>query len=38
MKEIEIILIDDGRPDNSDVLCDDFSLSYTNVKVIHEPN
>lgn len=34
----EIILIDDGSPDNSGAICDDYALKYNNVKVIHQDN
>lgn len=35
---IEIILIDDGSPDNCPQLCDEYALKYDNIRVIHQPN
>lgn len=35
---IEVILIDDGSPDNCPQLCDEYALKYDNIKVIHQPN
>lgn len=37
MKDIEIILVDDGSTDKSGVLCDNY-LQYSNIKVIHQDN
>lgn len=34
----EIILVDDGSPDNSPAICDDYAAKYSNVIVIHKPN
>lgn len=34
----EIILVDDGSSDNSPQICDEYSSSYDNVKVIHNSN
>ena len=36
--DYEIILVDDGSPDNSPLICDEFSASNSRVKVIHKPN
>lgn len=38
MKNIEIILVDDGSPDNCPALCDEYAKRYDNVKVIHRKN
>lgn len=35
---IEIILIDDGSPDNCPQLCDEYASRYDNIKVIHQSN
>lgn len=37
-KNIEIILVDDGSPDNSGLLCDEYAQKYKNIKVIHKAN
>lgn len=34
----EIILIDDGSPDNCPSICDEYARFYENVKVIHKDN
>lgn len=38
MKNIEIILVDDGSPDNSGAICDSYAEKYSNIKVIHKIN
>ena len=38
LKEIEIILIDDGSIDSSGLLCDAWVLKDNRVKVIHQAN
>lgn len=35
---LEIILVDDGSPDNCPVICDDYAERDHRVKVIHKPN
>lgn len=35
---IEIILVDDGSPDNSGKICDQYAEIYSNIKVIHKKN
>lgn len=35
---IEIILVDDGSPDASPSLCDEYAKRYSNVRVIHKAN
>lgn len=37
-QNIEIILVDDGSPDNCPKMCDDYSLKDSRVKVIHKEN
>ena len=37
-EDFEIILIDDGSPDNSGVICDEFAKKDPRVKVIHKEN
>ena len=34
----ELLLIDDGSPDNCHVICDDYASKYPNVHVIHKQN
>ena len=38
MKEIEIILIDDGSTDNSGKICDEYSEKDSRIRVIHQKN
>lgn len=38
LNDIEIILIDDGTPDTSGKLCDDFAKKDSRIKVIHQEN
>ena len=35
---IEIILVDDGSPDNCPTMCDEYAEKYQNIVVIHKPN
>ena len=37
-KEIEIILVDDGSPDNCGSICDEYSQKDDRIKVIHQKN
>lgn len=37
-KNLEIILVDDGSPDTSGKICDDYALIDSRVKVIHKNN
>lgn len=36
--DIEIILVDDGSPDSSPAICDNWSKKDSNIKVIHKAN
>lgn len=36
--DCETILVDDGTKDSSNVICDEYSRRYTDVKVIHKAN
>lgn len=38
LKDIEIILVDDGSSDNSPSLCDEYAKSDSRIKVIHKKN
>ena len=38
LKDIEIILVDDGSPDNCGKICDDYAKKDSRVKVIHQTN
>lgn len=35
---IEIILVDDGSPDGSDLICDEYAQKHHNIRVIHKIN
>lgn len=37
-KNLQIILVDDGSPDNSSAICDRLSVQYDNISVIHKKN
>ena len=37
-KNVEIILVDDGSPDNSPIICDNLAKEYGNIRVIHKEN
>lgn len=37
-KDYELILVDDGSPDGSGAICDQYARKYQNVKVIHKEN
>ena len=37
-ENIEIVLVDDGSPDNCPKLCDEYAAKYPNIKVIHKEN
>lgn len=38
LEDLEIILVDDGSPDNSGRICDDYAAKDARIKVIHKPN
>lgn len=38
LNDIEIILVDDGSPDNCPVICDRLAATDNRIKVIHKPN
>ena len=37
-KDIEVILVDDGSPDNCPDICEEYAKKDSRVKVIHKPN
>lgn len=37
-ENIEIILVDDGSPDKSGDICEQYAMEYENVRVIHQKN
>lgn len=37
-KNLEIILVDDGSPDNCGKICDEYAKKDSRIKVIHKPN
>ena len=37
-KDIEIILVDDGSPDETGKLCDEYAQKDNRIKVIHKQN
>ncbi len=38
LQDLEIILVDDGSPDNSGKICDDYADQHPNISVIHKEN
>jgi len=38
LREIEIILVDDGSPDNCGMICDEYAAVDSRIKVIHQEN
>ena len=36
--EKEIILVDDGSPDSSPQICDEYAALYSDIKVVHKKN
>lgn len=37
-QDFELILVEDGSPDNSAIICDDYASRFTNIHVIHKKN
>ncbi len=37
-KNLEIILVDDGSPDNCGTICDEYAVKDKRIQVIHKPN
>ena len=37
-KNLEIILVDDGSPDNSPAMCDNYAKKDSRIKVVHKKN
>jgi glycosyltransferase involved in cell wall biosynthesis len=37
-ENLEIVLVDDGSPDNCPALCDQYGEKYPNIMVVHKPN
>ena len=37
-KNLEIILVDDGSPDNCPAICDEYAQKDSRIKVIHKAN
>lgn len=38
LKDIEIIMVDDGSPDNCPKMCDEYAKKDTRIKVVHKKN
>lgn len=38
LKDIEMVLVDDGAPDDCGKICDEYALQDERIKVIHQPN
>ncbi len=37
-ENLEILLVDDGSPDNCPKMCDEYAINDSRIKVIHKPN
>ena len=37
-RNLEVILVDDGSPDESGAICDDYAKKDSRIRVIHKPN
>lgn len=38
LRDLEVVLVDDGSPDRSGAICDEYAAKDPRVKVIHKPN
>ena len=38
LREIEVLLVDDGSPDHSGTICDEYAAKDGRIIVIHQPN
>ena len=38
ISDYEIVLVDDGSPDECPQICDEYSTKYSNIKVVHQVN
>ncbi|MBQ3216024.1 MAG: glycosyltransferase [Oscillospiraceae bacterium] len=38
LRDLEIILVDDGSPDRSGAICDEYAAKDSRIRVIHKPN
>ena len=38
LQDLEVILVDEGSPDNSGRICDEYADKYPNIRVIHKEN
>ena len=38
LTDLEIVLVDDGSPDNSGRICDEYAAKHPNIQVIHKEN
>lgn len=38
LSDLEIILVDDGSPDNCPAICDMYAEKYEKIRVVHKPN
>lgn len=38
LSDLEVILVDDGSPDNCPVICDGYAIKHENIRVIHKAN
>ena len=38
LNDLQIILVDDGSPDGSAIICDNYAMKDSRIKVIHKSN
>ena len=38
LRDLEVVLVDDGSPDRSGAICDEYAAKDNRIKVIHKPN